>query len=198
MKKNKDNDTNKKNKKRDTGRTKEKFPVKTKQEETSKPNDDEGIGGAKIVYATEPTFSVLMVYAYGDFQTYRELSGRLFRNPRPSEFTANGLAAFGSGVEEIGQSVSLIWVNNSQPLETTLPVFVHEIVHLSQDILDHAGVKDESGELQAYTIERECKRVMREFFGMAIPEEDDKAIHAAKDAVGRNLSTSSNTPAESR
>lgn len=198
MKKNKDNDTNMKNKKRDTGRTKEKFPVKTKQEETSKPNCDEGIGGAKIVYATEPTFSVLMVYAYGDFQTYRELSGRLFRNPRPSKFTANGLAAFGSGVEEIGQSVSLIWVNNSQPLETTLPVFVHEIVHLSQDILDHAGVKDESGELQAYTVERECKRVMREFFGMAIPEEDDKAIHAAKDAVGRNLSTSSNRPAESR
>lgn len=198
MKKNKDNDTNMKNKKRDTGRTKEKFPVKTKQEENSKPNGDEGIDGAKIVYATEPTFSVLMVYAYGDFQTYRELSGRLFRNPRPSEFTANGLAAFGSGVEEIGQSVSLIWVNNSQPLETTLPVFVHEIVHLSQDILDHAGVKDESGELQAYTIERECKRVMREFFGMAIPEEDDKAIHAAKDAVGRNLSTSSNTHAESR
>lgn len=198
MKKNKDNDTNMKNKKRDTGRTKEKFPVKTKQEETSKPNGDEGIGGAKIVYATEPTFSVLMVYAYGDFQTYRELSGRLFRNPSPSKFTANGLAAFGSGVEEIGQSVSLIWVNNSQPLETTLPVFVHEIVHLSQDILDHAGVKDESGELQAYTVERECKRVMREFFGMAIPEEDDKAIHAAKDAVGRNLSTSSNTPAESR
>lgn len=198
MKKNKDNDTNMKNKKRDTGRTKEKFPVKTKQEETSKPNGDEGIGGAKIVYATEPTFSVLMVYAYGDFQTYRELSERLFRNPRPSKFTANGFAAFGSGVEEIGQSVSLIWVNNSQPLETTMPVFVHEIVHLSQDILDHAGVKDGSGELQAYTVERECKRVMREFFGMAIPEEDDKAIHAAKDAVGRNLSTSSNTPAESR
>ena len=101
MKKNKD--TTMKNKKRDTGRTKEKFPVKTKQEETSQLNGDEGIGGAKIVYATEPTFSVLMVYAYGDFQTYRELSVRLFRNPRPSEFTANGFAAFGSGVEEIGQ-----------------------------------------------------------------------------------------------
>ena len=140
MKKNKDNDTTMKDKKRDTGRTKEKFPVKTKQEETSKLNGDEGIGGAKIVYATEPTFSVLMVYAYGDFQSYRELSERLFRNPRPSEFTANGFAAFGCGVEEIGQSVFLIWVNNDQPLENTLPVFVHEIVHLSQDILDHAGV----------------------------------------------------------
>ncbi len=198
MKKNKENDTNMKNKKRDTGRTKEKFPVKTKQEETSKQNGDEGIGVAKIVYATEPTFSVLMVYAYGDFQSYRELAGRLFRNPRPSEFTANGFAAFGCGVEEIGQVVSLIWVNNDQPLENTLPVFVHEIVHLSQDILDHAGVKDESGELQAYTVERECKRVMREFFGMAIPEEDDKAINAANDVVGGMLAASSNTPAESR
>ena len=198
MKKNKDNDTTMKNKKRDTGRTKEKFPVKTKQEETSKPNGDEGIGGAKIVYATEPTFSVLMVYAYGDFQSYRELAGKLFRNPRPSEFTANGFAAFGCGVEEIGQFVSLIWVNNDQPLENTLPVFVHEIVHLSQDILDHAGIKDESGELQAYMVERECKRVMREFFGMAIPEEDDKAINAAKDAVGKILATPSSTPAESR
>ena len=195
MKKNKD--TTMKNKKRDTGRTKEKFPVKTKQEETSQLNGDEGIGGAKIVYATEPTFSVLMVYAYGDFQSYRELSERLFRNPRPSEFTANGFAAFGCGVEEIGQSVFLIWVNNDQPLENTLPVFVHEIVHLSQDILDHAGVKDESGELQAYTVERECKRVMREFFGMAIPEEDDKAIIAAKDVV-HGMLASSNTPAESR
>ena len=198
MQKNKDNDKNMKNKKRDTGRTKEKFPVKTKQEETSKLNSDEGIGGAKIVYATEPTFSVLMVYAYGDFQSYRELAGKLFRNPRPSEFTANGFAAFGCGVDEIGQFVSLIWVNNDQPLENTLPVFVHEIVHLSQDILDHAGIKDESGELQAYMVERECKRVMREFFGMAIPEEDDKAINAAKDAVGKILATPSSTPAESR
>ena len=198
MKKNKDNDATMKNKKRDTGRNKEKFPVKTKQEETSKPNGDEGIGGAKIVYATEPTFSVLMVYAYGDFQSYRELAGKLFRNPRPSEFTANGFAAFGCGVEEIGQFVSLIWVNNDQPLENTLPVFVHEIVHLSQDILDHAGIKDESGELQAYTVERECKRVMREFFGMAIPEEDDKAINAAKDAVHGMLAAPSDTPQESR
>ncbi len=198
MKKNKDNDATMKNKKRDTGRNKEKFPVKTKQEEISKPNGDEGIGGAKIVYATEPTFSVLMVYAYGDFQSYRELAGRLFLNPIPSEFTANGFAAFGCGVEEIGQFVSLIWVNNDQPLENTLPVFVHEIVHLSQDILDHAGIKDESGELQAYTVERECKRVMREFFGMAIPEEDDKAINAAKDAVHGMLAAPSDTPQESR
>ena len=59
------------------------------------------------------------------------------------------------------------------------------------------GVKDESGELQAYTVERECKRVMREFFGMAIPEEDDKAIIAAKDVV-HGMLASSNTPAESR
>ena len=68
----------------------------------------------------------------------------------------------------------------------------------SQDILDHAGIKVESGELQAYTVERECKRVMREFFGMAIPEEDDKAINAAKDAVGGILPAPSNTLAESR
>ena len=191
MKKNKN--TTMKNKKRDTGRTKEKFPTRTKQEEVAKLNGDEGIGGAKIVYATEPTFSVLMVYAYGDFQTYRDLAGKLFRNPKPSEFPANGFAAFGGGVDEIDKPVSLIWVNNSLPLEATLPVFVHEIVHLSQDILDHAGVKDESGELQAYTVERECKRVMREFFGMTIPEEDDKALKAAQDVVSELLTSSSTT-----
>lgn len=134
---------------------------KTAQSVSDQPN-------TKLVYAQDPTFNVMMVYAYSNFQTYRKLSKLLFRNPKPSEYPANGFAAFGPSVEEIDRPMCLVWVNNSQPLEDTLPVFVHEIVHLSQDIMEHAGVQDKSGEVQAYTVEREVIRIMKEMLGMKV------------------------------
>lgn len=122
----------------------------------------------KLVYAEDQTFGVMIVYAYSDFKTYRKLSNLLFKNPKPSEFPANGFAAFGPSIDEIDKMLCLVWVSNRQPLNETLPVFVHEISHLSQDMLDHAGVQDKSGEVQAYTIERETVRVMREMLGMKV------------------------------
>lgn len=123
----------------------------------------------KLVYAQDPTFNVIMVYAYADFDTYRRLSKLLFRDPKPSDYPANGFAAFGPSVDSIDRSLCLVWVNNQQPLDETLPIFVHEIVHLSQDIMEHAGVQDRSGEVQAYTVEREVRRVMKELLGMKVP-----------------------------
>lgn len=134
---------------------------KTAQSVSDQPN-------TKLVYAQDPTFNVMMVYAYSNFQTYRKLSKLLFRNPKPSEYPANGFAAFGPSVDEIDRPMCLVWVNNSQPLDETLPVFVHEIVHLSQDIMEHAGVQDKSGEVQAYTVEREVIRIMKEMLGMKV------------------------------
>jgi len=122
--------------------------------------------GTRLVYAQDPTFGVITVYAYADFKTYKKLSGLLFKNPRPSEFPANGFAAFGPSVDELDAMICLVWVNNRQPIDETLPVFVHEIVHMSQDMLDHAGVQDKSGEVQAYTVERETIRIMKEMLDM--------------------------------
>jgi hypothetical protein len=59
-------------------------------------------------------------------------------------------------------------MNNDTPLIDTLPTCIHEIVHMSQDILDVAGVKDSSGEVQAYIVERESARIMKEMYGIAI------------------------------
>ena len=35
--------------------------------------------------------------------------------------------------------------------------------------MEHAGVQDRSGEVQAYTVEREVRRVMKELLGMKVP-----------------------------
>jgi hypothetical protein len=81
--------------------------------------------------------------------------------------------------------VGLAWVNSKKcKFEHSLPAFLHEAVHLSQAILDFAGVKDTSGELQAYTVGRECKRLLRELYNQKLPT---VKAEAAIKAVLENL-----------
>ena len=61
-----------------------------------------------------------------------------------------------------------------------------------------AGADDRNGELQAYMVEREFMRIMREFFCRETPDYEGKSMKAMKDTVGGMLAASSTTPAESR
>ena len=146
----------------------------------------------KVLYWYDETFSVGIVYAYGPLSLYRDLVARLY----PEEMrdtdrektwkeTAKGYCTFGPcrnpnaipGEEsEPVASVGLIWLNNDIPLLETLPVCVHEITHLTQDVLHLARVEDSSGEVQAYMAEREFAKVMEQLYGMKVPRNVKKIL----------------------
>ena len=196
MKRNTTTNNARKDKPHDPTMTK-KNDVETKLKEVAEQSTKGKSGETKIAYGYDSTFEIPFVYAYADFEAYHSLSKALFSKPHPSELPAHGFAAIGSGSGKIGNCVCLIWVNNEIPLEESLPTFSHEIVHLSQDIMAQAGADDRNGELQAYMVEREFTRVMREFFGRELIDYEEKAMKAMKDAVDGMLVAPPNAPAES-
>ncbi len=198
MKKNKTTNNAKKDKPHDPSMTKKNINVETKLKEVAEKSTKGKSGETKIAYGYDTTFDIPFIYAYADFEAYKSLSKALFSNPHPSEYPAHGFAAIGSGKGDVGNCVCLIWVNNEIPLEESLPTFVHEIVHLSQDIMSQAGADDRNGELQAYMVEREFVRVMREFFGRELIDYEGKAMKAMKDAVGGLFAAPSDTPVSPR
>lgn len=146
----------------------------------------------KVIWGKDPLFGAAVVYAYGSFETFKRLKNSLFDHPEEESFSASGLCAFGLGVESIGTMLCLVWANSElHKLENSLPVFMHEIVHLSQDILDWAGVKDSHGEAQAYLVERESERLMREMYNMPIP------VEKTSNAIGAILAETLGKPKES-
>lgn len=146
----------------------------------------------KVIWGKDPLFGAAVVYAYGSFETFKRLKNSLFDHPEEESFSASGLCAFGLGVESIGTMLCLVWANSElHKLENSLPVFMHEIVHLSQDILDWAGVKDSHGEAQAYLVERESERLMREMYNMPIP------VEKTSNAIGSILAQTLGKPKES-
>ena len=146
----------------------------------------------KVIWGKDPLFGAAVVYAYGSFETFKRLKDSLFDHPDEEAFSASGMCAFGLGVKSIGTMLCLVWANSElHKLENSLPVFMHEIVHLSQDILDWAGVKDSHGEAQAYLVERESERLMREMYNMPIP------VEKTSNAIGAILAKTLGKPKES-
>ena len=120
-----------------------------------------------VLIAYDPMYKATLVYAYGPFSLYQGLSSGLFERKEKSIGPATALCTFGGLKTQFGEGAAgLVWVNNDVPLKTTIASFIHEITHLSQDILRHADVEDSHGEAQAYFVEHESARVLKEFFGM--------------------------------
>lgn len=147
----------------------------------------------KVHVGYDDTFRVAIVYAYGTFDDYKTLRKALYEEKGHGERPAKGLCSFGQAVKEIGHALSFVWVSNEEPLKDTLPTFVHEIVHMSQDIIKHVQVEDESGEVQAYMIERELAVVMKEMLGMDVPDCDvAEKVRKVIDQIGPDKPVSDN------
>lgn len=124
----------------------------------------------RILCAEDLTFHIPIVYAYCSGETFLDLAKILFSDPHDIDISQKGLSGLAKGAKALGHlTTCLVWVNNEDPLMITLPCIVHLIVHASQKILRHAGVEDSSGEVQAYLVERETTRVLRELYGMELP-----------------------------
>ena len=142
--------------------------VKAKQKE----GDDEG----KLVLGFDNTFNVPIVYAYSNFESYQALYASLFGSDNLPD-PAKGYCTTGRGRGKISDyNVVLVWVNNMIKLELTLPIMIHEIVHLATSILDMAGVEDKSGEAMAYIAERETRRVLSELYHLPVEKEPTNRV----------------------
>lgn len=125
------------------------------------------VGDVDVLVAFDPLYHTILVYAYGPYSLWKELSAKLFKTEGKPMGPASALCAFGSAKEEFGKHVlSLVWVNKEVPLKLSAASWIHEIVHVSQDVLRHVGISDDSGEAQAYFVGREAARVLKAFLGL--------------------------------
>jgi hypothetical protein len=60
--------------------------------------------------------------------------------------------------------VALVWANWRYSLDEALPIFVHEISHAVDGILEHTGVEDTSGVARSYFIEKETARILEKIY----------------------------------
>lgn len=141
-----------------------------------------------LLIAFDQLYRVVLVYAYGPYDLYKGLASELYEHKEKLLGPASALCTYGGLRKKFGDhSASLIWVNNDIPLKNSAASWIHEIVHQSQDILKHVSVEDSNGEAQAYLIERESSRILKEFFGLEsentdVPK-DMKCLCKTADAV---------------
>ena len=138
-------------------------------------------GDLRVIHGYEQLFGVAVVYAYGTLKEYERVSRLLFAEPEEMS-PSPGISGFATGVDSIGKMVAMVWITSEESkFEYSLPLFVHGIVLTTREILDWAGVRDFRGEVQAHFVERETERVLREMFGMPLPQpsvQASKAIEA--------------------
>lgn len=112
----------------------------------------------------DDTYETAIVYLYSSFKDYLSIHGRLFSSGEAPKSEAAAYSTFGEAKNK--GPLCLVWVNDSEEKSLTIPSMVHEISHAVDDILRHAGVRDENGEARAYMVEREMRRVLERFYGI--------------------------------
>ena len=149
-------------------------------------------GNYKITFGYDDIFCHPIVYTYCDFPTYQNIYRKVFVSHDPPENSAIGYCTTGRiGVKVDGAynySVILVWANSSTPFEKSLPTFVHEIVHVAQDIFNDVHVDDADGEAMSIFVEREVKRILKEFFHLPTPRDNRDEVMAKLQALLENPS----------
>lgn len=113
----------------------------------------------------DDTYETALVYMYSSFADFIAIHKRLFKSTDVPKTEAAAYSSFGESKNK--GPLCLVWVNNSVEKPLTIPSMAHEISHAVDDILRHAGVDDKSGEARAYMVEREVRRVLEKFYGIA-------------------------------
>ena len=145
-------------------------------------------GDLKVIHGMAPLFNVEMVYVYGSSKTREKFRHLLLKETDDIATTPCERSFFGMGVESIGISVCLVWIDSKETtFKHSLPAFMHQMVHVADGILDWAGVKDSSNEVQAHFVERETERVLREMFEMPLPQPSVQATKAIEAILKENF-----------
>jgi len=110
------------------------------------------------------TFEVGIIFVYCSFQEYKKIYNLIFRGKDTPQSEANGYTTFGTSVN-MGV-VALVWINNRDEKSTTIPTMVHEMSHVADDIVDHVGIVDKSGEARAYILTSHARKILEKFYGI--------------------------------
>lgn len=122
-----------------------------------------------LLIAYDETFHTCIVYLYGTFAEFNEMRKRLFGYAKELP-QAHGYAVHDI-VLDLKMTGIVVWVNSIHKKEECLPILCHELSHLADQIAEHTGTKDETGEERAYIIERELVRVS-DMFGLRVEKTD--------------------------
>ena len=115
-----------------------------------------------VLVCTDDTYDIGLVYLYCPFEKFSKIATRFYGDEYVPKTAAGAYCLF--GVCSMGKMAGMTWVNDSAEKIETIPVMMHELSHLADNVFSHVGIKDESGEAKAYWIEREVKRLVRRFY----------------------------------
>ena len=166
-----------------------------KRETAAQTADGAGDKTRKFMTGYDETFLIPLVYTYSDFASFRDLCMNVLDDDNPPVEPSRGYYTFEriAGINDrCDARVGLVWVNNCTPLEETLPVFIHGIFLVVYDFLKYSCVNDRNGEVMAYTVEKETKRVLSEFFHLPVPENPKTKL---LEGLGHSLAHKDDAPA---
>lgn len=120
-----------------------------------------------VLIGQDNVFETPIVYVYGPIDLYLEIRKRLYSQDEENLVEAKGYCSFGtlrSGDDSL--VVGIVWANWKWGLQEAMPTFVHELSHAVDDIIEHAGVTDKSGESKAYFMESEFAFLLKRLYNM--------------------------------
>ena len=118
-----------------------------------------------LLAVVDDLFEGAIFYAYCTFSEMKALSGKIYSQ----EFEGAAAQAYSFYGPLRGSVVSagFVWVDSDRARRVdAIPSFMHEICHLADNIIEGACVDDRKGEVRAYLVERECRRILNAFFGI--------------------------------
>ena len=118
-----------------------------------------------LLAVVDDLFEGAIVYAYCTFSEMKTLFGKIYTR----EFEGEPAQAYSFYGPLRGGAVSagFVWVDSDRTRRVdAIPSFMHEICHLADNVIEGACVDDKKGEVRAYLVERECRRILNAFFGI--------------------------------
>ena len=131
----------------------------------------------RVIIGNDNMFEIPVVYVYGPLELYTDIREKLF-GPDKVEFgDAKGYCTFGRmTIGEEGACVAVVWANWRYTPEQAMPIIVHELSHAADDIMAHACIKDEGGEVKAYFIEAEFAYFLEKMYGIKMPRKPTELV----------------------
>ena len=107
------------------------------------------------------------VYAYCGFDAYRDILEAVFGDGNSEGcHEAAGQTSRGRWKKNEFVTVIVVWINDIRPKDETMSTMVHEMSHMADFVVQSCGIEDSSGEVKAYIMESEARRVFRTMYGV--------------------------------
>ena len=127
-------------------------------------NDANAHASIDVDVDVDETYDVGIVRLYCPFVKFVDVAMKMYRPEDVPTVYARGYCIFGRTTDG-KRMVGTVWVDSDLSPDAAVPVLVHELSHLADDILKYAGVDDREGEARAYLMEREARKFRSRLHG---------------------------------